>query len=491
MLPLDTVSVLNSLKHAQVRETRGVGRLLGRLGRPTLPPALVASRALESTTRLTPPPPQQALSAGMRALRSVGVDGVTVDIWWGVVEAAGPRQYDWAAYRELIQLVASCGLKLQVVLSFHACGCNVGDCCTISLPPWVLATAQSNPDVFFTDASGRRADEYLSFAVDELPLFHGRSPVEMYTDFMAAFRSEFESYLGPDNVIPVVCASMGPAGELRYPAYPEGKWRFPGIGEFQCYDKYSLASLRAAAHQVGQPAGGTAGPHDAGSYNSKPPDTTFFTNNGRWASPYGHFFLSWYAGALVAHGDRVLGAAAAVFAGSGATIAGKLPGIHWWYKTRSRAAEATAGIYCSGDRDGYGDLIRVFATHGALLDFTCAEMRDGDLPGDAACGPEDLIARVRSRAAQFAVPLAAENALPRFDARAHEQILRNAYEPGGSQLPPLASFTYLRMSERLFHPSNWGRFVHFVRSMAFTGGGSGQEESAVPALVAAAPVGGR
>lgn len=32
---------------------------------------------------------------------------------------------------------------------------------------------------------------------------------------------------------------MGPAGELRYPSYPEqnGTWNFPGIGGFQCYDK--------------------------------------------------------------------------------------------------------------------------------------------------------------------------------------------------------------------------------------------------------------
>ena len=32
---------------------------------------------------------------------------------------------------------------------------------------------------------------------------------------------------------------MGPAGELRYPSYPEenGTWKFPGIGAFQCYDK--------------------------------------------------------------------------------------------------------------------------------------------------------------------------------------------------------------------------------------------------------------
>ena len=39
---------------------------------------------------------------------------------------------------------------------------------------------------------------------------------------------------------------MGPAGELRYPAYPEGdgRWRFPGVGEFQCCDKYMLVRWR-------------------------------------------------------------------------------------------------------------------------------------------------------------------------------------------------------------------------------------------------------
>lgn len=32
---------------------------------------------------------------------------------------------------------------------------------------------------------------------------------------------------------------MGPAGELRYPSYPEsnGTWKFPGIGAFQCNDR--------------------------------------------------------------------------------------------------------------------------------------------------------------------------------------------------------------------------------------------------------------
>jgi beta-amylase len=47
---------------------------------------------------------------------------------------------------------------------------------------------------------------------------------------MDAFRDEFEPYLG--TVIPAVAVSLGPAGELRYPAYPEGRWTFPGVGAF-------------------------------------------------------------------------------------------------------------------------------------------------------------------------------------------------------------------------------------------------------------------
>lgn len=39
----------------------------------------------------------QALNAGMRALRSAGVQGVMVDLWWGIVEAEGPEKYNWGA----------------------------------------------------------------------------------------------------------------------------------------------------------------------------------------------------------------------------------------------------------------------------------------------------------------------------------------------------------------------------------------------------------
>jgi hypothetical protein len=67
--------------------------------------------------------------------------------------------------------VTALGMKARVRLGFHSVGCNTGDTCTVSLPPWVLNIAESNPDVLYTDAEGCRHNEYLSLGVDDEPLF--------------------------------------------------------------------------------------------------------------------------------------------------------------------------------------------------------------------------------------------------------------------------------------------------------------------------------
>lgn len=61
-----------------------------------------------------------------------------VDVWWGIVEHAGPQQYDFSAYKRLFTRIAASGLKVQAVMSFHAAGGNVGDTCKITLPRWVV-----------------------------------------------------------------------------------------------------------------------------------------------------------------------------------------------------------------------------------------------------------------------------------------------------------------------------------------------------------------
>lgn len=567
-------------------------------------------------------------ATALEELRKTGIHGVAVDVWWGAVEHR-PRRYDWAGYRSLFNFIASLGLKMQVVMAFHACGGNVGDNAEISLPGWVLSIAERDPDILFTDRPrdrkpGKRNKECISFFAEEEPgLLKGRSGLQCYADFMKSFRDEFSSDFG--NLIEEVVVGTGPCGELRYPSYPEPNgWRFPGIGEFQCYDRRALASLARAAASIGHPEWGNAGPHDSGFYNSTPDETNFFRGwGGSWDSEYGKFFLSWYSGALLEHGERMIQVASAVFnvatptaspssgtlsqsttlkrscdrklirgnsgnsamnsisghpsygsdtslpladiepgiisyiddeyndqlpqnsglffdnkdcntmgdrlgkntpeqqdlrpngsggsisappsaygennedaagddaqdevlkynklsgrnlsvplsnvnipsrpsyasfrsssvseglntledwswpspAGPPITLAIKIAGVHWWYRTRSHAAELTAGYYNCDGKNGYTSILDLCARYGIQLTLTCVEMCDAQHPPEALCGPEGLLRQIREGAAAVGVPVGGENALPCFMPNAIDEaaLLRVVYntQPWGTPL---------------------------------------------------------
>ena len=384
----------------------------------------------------------KALPGQLARLRAAGCEGVMVDVWWGVVERAAPRSYDWGAYVQLLGIVKASGLRLQACLSFHACGANVGDVVDIPLPSWVLECALRDPDMLFTDAHGYRNPECLSLFADGAATLAGRTPLQCYSDFMRSFRAAVEDDLG--TVLVDVSIGCGPCGELRYPAYPENRrcpaasqWCFPGVGEFQCYDKRALLSLAQAASQAGHIEWGGSGPHDAGGYNDLPHDTGFFRSyGGSWDSPYGHFFLGWYSNELVLHGERVLRCALDALQGAGVTLSLKLAGVHWWYATRSHAAELTAGYWnaragdSSPERNGYEAIVATAAKLGVAVNFTCVEMRDSEHPWDARCGPEGLLRQVRATAAAHGVPVMGENALCRFDAAAYERVIANCLGDG-------------------------------------------------------------
>nr|XP_010918964.1 beta-amylase 1, chloroplastic [Elaeis guineensis] len=417
---------------------------------------------------------RKAMNASLQALKSAGVEGVMVDVWWGIVERERPGEYDWGGYADLMEMARRIGLKVQAVMSFHQCGGNVGDSCTIPLPRWVVEEMEKDPDLAYTDQWGRRNYEYVSLGCDTLPVLKGRTPIQCYADFMRAFRDRFQPLLG--STIVEIQVGMGPAGEIRYPSYPElhGTWKFPGIGAFQCYDKYTLSSLKAAAEAAGKPEWGHGGPSDAGGYNSWPEDTPFFQREGGWKGPYGEFFLTWYSQMLLDHGERVLSAATSIFHGAGVKISVKVAGIHWHYGTRSHAAELTAGYYNTRFRDGYLPIAQMLGRHGAVFNFTCVEMRDEEQSGEACCRPEGLVRQVAAAARAAGVGLAGENALPRYDETAHEQIVQTAVQ--GEEMK---AFTYLRMGPALFQPDNWRRFVAFVKRMGEgrEGGGRCREQA--------------
>lgn len=61
------------------------------------------------------------LTNNLNALKKTGVDGVMVDCWWGLVEAKGPKLYDWSGYRNLFDFVREAKLKLQVRSRSYTC----------------------------------------------------------------------------------------------------------------------------------------------------------------------------------------------------------------------------------------------------------------------------------------------------------------------------------------------------------------------------------
>nr|XP_016487646.1 PREDICTED: beta-amylase-like [Nicotiana tabacum] len=402
-----------------------------------------------------------------KELRAAGVDGIMVDVWWGIVEANGPRQYDWSAYRSLFQLVQKTGLKIQAIMSFHQCGGNIGDDVFIPIPKWVLAIGENNPDVFYTNRAGTRNKECLSLAVDNQPLFESRTAVQMYSDYMRSFRENMSDFLEAGSIVDIE-VGLGPAGELRYPSYTQSQgWKFPGIGEFQCYDKYMRTDFKEAATNAGYPQWDL--PDDAGTYNDIPVKTGFFGPNGTYLTEKGKFFLTWYSSKLLLHGDQILDEANKVFLGCKVKLSAKVAGIHWWYKDASHAAELTSGYYNLDNRDGYRPIARMMSRHHGTLNFTCLEMRNSEQPAYAKSGPQELVQQVLSVGWKENIDVAGENALSRYDGYAYNQILLNARPNGINKSGPpklkMAGLTYLRLSDKLLQKRNFNTFKTFVKKM--------------------------
>ncbi|KAJ1297133.1 hypothetical protein BS78_01G354700 [Paspalum vaginatum] len=409
----------------------------------------------------------RAVSAALRALKLLGVDGVELPVSWAAVQPGCGDWFEWAGYRAVAAMVRDAGLDLRVSLRTD------GD----ALPGWVADAAAADPDVLFTDRSGCRREGCLSFAVDELPVLVGKSPLEAYEAFFRSFADEFKDLLG--STITDVTVSLGPNGELQYPSYPPGSQRadgYAGVGEFQCYDKYMLARLKRHAESSGQPLWGLSGPHDGPRYDESPESSAFFREpGGSWKTAYGEFFLSWYAGELLAHGDRVLAAASRVFGGTPVALSAKVPLLRG-----SRPSEATAGLH-----GGYGPVAEVLARHGCTVIASGVEAQL-DAPA------EEVLARLKVACAENGARLAAESAplTVARDAAGSTGVWLSA----GRTRP--CQFTYQRMGADFFSPGHWPLFVQFVRALEcpeeaheddLPAGTDAGEQLTVPSASASAP----
>lgn len=413
---------------------------------------------------------RKAITQSFRALAAAGVEGVVMEVWWGLVERDAPRVYDWKGYLEIVALAKKVGLRVRAVMAFHQCGTGPGDPYWIPLPQWVCEEIDRDPDLAYSDRFGRRNMEYISLGCDFLPVLRGRSPIQAYSDFMRNFRDTFRSFLGV--IITGIQVGLGPAGELRYPSCPSQKltwaWRSRELGEFQCYDKYMLASLNASARAFGMREWGNGGPIGASNLMHDPEHTDFFkTNNGSWKTPYGKFFLEWYSGMLLLHGEYICKEAETIFRGTKLNTYAKLAGIYYHYETQSHPSELTAGYYNTSSRDGYLPIIRMLGRYGFTLCCPCFEMQDSDEKQmNPFSSPEGFVRQVLLAARVCDVPLEGENLAVSLDDGSFRQVVKMSKFYSYGLEKPSFSFNFVRMDKNLFEYTNWSRFTRFVREIS-------------------------
>ncbi|PKA62266.1 Inactive beta-amylase 9 [Apostasia shenzhenica] len=400
----------------------------------------------------------RAIAIGLRALKLLGVDGVELPVWWGIVQPdlSTSGAGNWSSYLALAGLVLEAGLRLRVSLNLHS-----SETPAIPLPRWISRIIEANPDILCAGRSGLRCRDCLSFAVDELPVLDGRTPIKVYEDFFLSFRSAFSELFG--NTVTDISVGLGPNGELRYPSSQQlaGRRRPDAIGEFQCYDKYMLADLKKHAEESGNPLWGLGGPHDAPEYNQAPDSSGFFRENGgSWQTPYGDFFLSWYSEQLLLHGDRLLSVASKVFDDLPVRLSAKVPLLHYWHRSRSRPAELISGFYNTEGRDGYEAIANMFSRNSVTMIVPGLDLADGDERQELLSSPELLLSQIMTACKRHRVRVSGENSLLSRDGfyRIKKHLL--------SENSQVESYTHQRMGAHFFSPEHFPLFTEFVRSFA-------------------------
>jgi len=386
------------------------------------------------------------------AKSQIGIDAVSVDVWWGAVEGAREGVYDFSYYRSLFKDIVGAGLKVQAIMSFHQCGGNVGDSCKLScdapandpksysipIPDWIWNVAGDPKSMRYVSEFGNIAGEVVSLWRDD-------AVIPKQAAFITAFQKEFAD-LAPHFT--EVTLSGGPAGELRYPSYNAHDGAaagFPTRGAFQAHGdtaanafrswvlaKYGSVAAAGAAWGItltdvaqirvpseGDPKSGLA---------------SNFIATKAYNSAYGRDFIDWYNGSLVDHGRELIQAADEALNGAGFShlpLGLKLPGVHWQMMSTSptpRAAEMAAGLIrtredpnADATAHGYKALIDMLAgqrkalagRRDVTLHFTCLEKDNMEWDGSyhAYSLAKDLVFWVARGAKSAGLPIKGENAL--------------------------------------------------------------------------------
>ncbi len=404
--------------------------------------------------------------ADLRTVSAYGVDAVSVDVWWGDVEKRDNR-FTWGYYDRVFREIKLAGLDIAPILSFHQCGGNVGDDYTSLLPSWLWRKYEKRrvDGVRLGRTGLQHRSEQGNWSAETVSGWGDRVVRQEYVDFTRAFVRRYDRDYGRE--ISELNVSLGPSGELRYPAYNSHDTGsgYPGRGALQSYSPLAQADFRAwtkrtygSLERVNR-AWGTR--YRSWQRVASPTDADDFFDSGAYrSSRYGRDFVDWYNGALVAHGKRML---TTVTRAVGdrlryADIGYKVPGIHWQMAPGSpfpRATEVTTGLIQTSVREqdwatghGYARIVRLAGriptTREVTMHFTALEM-DDQVPGadQQYSLAKTLVGWIGDYAARVGTPLKGENALNGglYDDQGWDNIT-DAFERWGYE-----GLTVLRMTD--------------------------------------------
>ena len=376
---------------------------------------------------------EQLLEIWLYKLYKAGVDGVVIDIIWGIIEKETGK-YDFSCYKQLIELCKKYQFKVTVCLAFHKCD-------GIKIPEHIYKNG-----FFCKDVNGTFDDQYISPFFDMCVLEDSRTPLQCYSQVMIAFRDEFASDI-LSGVIDIIQIGLGPDGELKYPSC-RNDWKLPGIGSLQCFDEIALDYLKKAGIDI--PGHLLEKGDDI--YNKRPEDDEFWMNIQ--TDEKSLKFFDWYNEILCNHCDQILKESRKIF-GENVNISARIPLIHWYSAHKSHAAEALAGAFTYSDDSAYERFARSFAKFGVTLNVCGLEMGN-DVR--ILSNPQEMIEKAWSEAENNEIGFIGENMDENYSANS----LINLFE---WSVKGLKTFTFNRLSDEMMQTKNWVMFTELIRKL--------------------------
>jgi beta-amylase len=442
----------------------------------------------------------QKFDADLKRAKELGIDGVSTDVWWGMVERKEGK-FDWAYYDKVAKHVNQAGLKWIPILSFHKAGGNVGDTVNVDIPHWIWEKAQSravakDPNaVKFVSEQGNASNEFVSFWATPLIL-------DRYANVMRNFQEHYKSHAPHISEINI---SLGPSGELRYPSYNShdqgAGW--PTRGAIQAYSSMAQESFRDYAiarygsiDAVGRAWGIKGLTRDA----IRPPNNPdhFFSQRHQHTLQYGRDFYDWYNQSLINHGRQMMRTAVDIFGAKeapfhGIELGAKIPGVHWRVGVQQgeniifgdRLAELNAGLIRTSRNDwhrdadgrGYRPILDMFKEFQPAVPgqgtrvvpiFTAMEMPDG-VDGPAVQSmPNSLAKWFGIEARRQGMIVRGENALAGNLGSANNWNLMHSLLDLPNQPGYYNGMTFLRMSDVVNNPvarAELAEIIYAIRSI--------------------------